>query len=308
MSILTIFTPSYNNEKLIKELYLTLKKQTCKDFEWLIIDDGSSDNTNCLVSSFQQNTDFRIRYYYQENKGKYMAHYRAIQQCTTELFCCVDADITLYENIVETLLKEWEIFISKYSIIGIGLPIIYRNYNDLSKATCSSFSDKVPAVGRLSELTSKYGYNGETLYMFSTYVLKKLTVPEIPGEKFWTETALYLPLNRHYKVHWLNVPAGESVYQQEGLSNNRLKHEVNSPRLTLLSYKKGAIYHPVFLHRIANCCLYISWMKLLGLKDEFSGHISPLVLFFAHLLEPVYCRNFRKTVRVYLKQCDLKKS
>lgn len=301
MATLTIFTPTYNNEKHIKVLYQTLQKQTCKDFEWLIVDDGSSDNTEELVSSFQQNADFTIRYFYQENKGKYMAHYYAIQQCTTALFCCIDADIALYENIVETMLKEWNDFSSKFSIIGIGMPIICRSYNDLSKVICSFFPDKVPAIGRLSELTSKYGYHGESLYMFNTYILKKLTVPEIPDEKFWTESALYFPLNRNYKVHWLNVPIGESVYQQEGLSNNRLKNEINSPRLTLISYKRGAIYHPLFLHKVANCCLYISWKKIMGLKDEFAERIPPLVLFFAHFLEPVYCRNFRKKVQACLK-------
>ena len=188
-----------------------------------------------------------------------------------------------------------------FFIIGMGMPIIYRNYNDLSKVIGGSFPQKVPAIGRFSELTSKYGYHGETLYIFSTDILKQLTVPDIPGEKFWTESALYFPLNRNYKVHWLNIPVGESVYQQEGLTKNRLKNEINSPRLTLISYKRGAIYHPLFLHKVANCCLYISWKKLLNLRDEYSERICPLVLFIAHLLEPVYCRNFRKTVQTYLK-------
>lgn len=104
---LTIFTPSYNNGELIKKLYQTLQEQTCKDFEWMIIDDGSSDATREIVSGFQKNTDFPIRYFYTENKGKYMALYNAIQKCLTPLFCCIDADVALYKNIVEILLTGW---------------------------------------------------------------------------------------------------------------------------------------------------------------------------------------------------------
>lgn len=302
MAKLTIFTPTYNNGNLLKNLYQSLLKQTCQNFEWLIVDDGSNDETKTIVSTFQKNADFKIRYFYQENKGKYKARYNAIQQCKTKLFCCIDADIILNENLVKILLEEWECFQSKTYIIGIGMPIIYRHYNDLSKTIGGSFPKKTPESGKLSELTSKYGYHGETLYMFATNILKKLTIPKTPkAEKFWKDSAFYFPLNKEYKVHWLNIPAGESVYQPGGLSDNRLNNEINSPNLTLLSYKKGAIYHPLFLHKIANCCMYITWKKLLKMKDRFGGRIPLPVYLPAYLMEPVYCSKFRKNIKSCLK-------
>lgn len=149
MAVLTIFTPTYNNGNHIKKLYQSLLNQTCKDFEWLIVDDGSSDNTRDMVLDFQKNADFKINYFYQKNSGKYKAHYYAIQKCITVLFCCIDADVILYENFIETMLREWEAYKSKLSIIGIGMPIIYSNS---SKVIGGSYPDKLPATGRLSEL------------------------------------------------------------------------------------------------------------------------------------------------------------
>lgn len=301
MAALTIFTPSYNNGEHIRNLYQRLLKQTCKDFEWFIVDDGSSDDTGDIVSGFQRNADFKIRYSYQENQGKYRACHHGVRECGTELFCCVDADFLLYENTVEILLSEWSRFQEKEPVIGIGMPLICRHYDDLSRITGGSFPARTPETGRLSELTSRYGYHGETLYMFTANALKELTIPDVPGEKFWTESAFYFPLNKD-KVHWLNLPAGESVYQAGGLSDHRLKHEINSPRLTLLFYKRGAVYHPLLLHRIAGCCLYISWKRLLKLKDESAGCIPLHIRIPAFFIEPVYCRRFRREVRKGLSE------
>lgn len=299
MTTLTIFTPSYNNGIHIKKLYQSLLKQTCKDFEWLIVDDGSSDNTRDIVHGFQEGSDFKIDYIYQENKGKYKAHYYAINQCKTMLFCCIDADIVLYENIIETMLKEWEDYKNEPSIIGIGMPIIY--FDSLSRVIGGIYPDGIPTMGRLSELTSRYKYCGETAYVFLTEILKDLTILDVLDEKFLTESALYFPLNKKYKVHWLNVPVGESVYQKEGLTNNRIKNEISSPKLTLFSFKRGGIFHPLFLHRVANCCMYISWKRLVGARDESDERIPILVYLIALFLEPVYCKKFRKTIREGLK-------
>lgn len=302
MATITIFTPTYNNADNIVKLYDSLSRQNCKGFQWLIVDDGSVDDTKEVVSGFQRGSDFEIRYYYQENQGKYMAHYFAIQKCTTELFCCIDADFALHENIVEVMLKEWNDYRKKASIIGVGFPMLCRYYNDPSKSIGGTFPDKVPEIGRLHELTSIYGYHGETVYVFCTTVIKELSVPKISGEKFWNESGFYFPLNQKYKVHWCNVPVGESIYQPDGLSSKRLRNEVESPRLTLLAYKRGAIYHPLFLHRVANCCLYLSWKKLMNVKDEFAEDIPWYIRLIAYCFEPIYCRSFRSMISEYLRE------
>lgn len=297
MEKLTIHTPAYNNARHLVKLFESLKKQTCRDFKWLIVDDGSEDDTKETAAGFLKEADFPVQYIYQENQGKYMAHYHAIQKCDTELFLCVDADYILYEEIVEILLKKWDDFQREPEVIGIGVPVLYRNYSDLTQIVGGVFPKTVPESGKLHELTSRFHYHGETAYVFRTEVIKQLNIPKRDGEKFWSESGFYFPLNKNYKVHWLNIPMGESIYQPDGLTNNRFAHELKSPSLTLLTYKRGAVYHPVFLHRVANCCLYISWKRLLGAADDFPERISWYVYLMACLLEPVYCRTFRSKVK-----------
>ena len=108
MKTLTIFTPTYNRAHTLVRTYNSLCQQTCKDFEWLIIDDGSTDNTRVVVEKWICNSDFKIRYIYQENQGMHGAHNTAYRNITTELNTCIDSDdympIDAVENIISFLL------------------------------------------------------------------------------------------------------------------------------------------------------------------------------------------------------------
>ena len=103
MVAVTIFTPTYNRASLLVKAYNSLKTQTCFDFEWLIIDDGSTDNTKSLVDSFIDEGLINIRYYYQENRGQYYAHNTAARLAKGELFTFLDSDDAYLEQTVERL-------------------------------------------------------------------------------------------------------------------------------------------------------------------------------------------------------------
>jgi len=98
---ITVFTPTYNRAYILNRLYESLKKQSSKSFLWLIIDDGSTDNTEELVNAWIRENIIEIRYYKQENGGKQRAHNKAVELCDTELFICVDSDDYLTENAIE---------------------------------------------------------------------------------------------------------------------------------------------------------------------------------------------------------------
>lgn len=90
---LCVFTPTYNRAYCLNSLFASLKAQTCFDFCWLIVDDGSTDETEKLVESFQsESTPFPIEYIKQENGGKARAHNTGVEHCANELFFCVDSD------------------------------------------------------------------------------------------------------------------------------------------------------------------------------------------------------------------------
>ncbi len=103
MKLLTVFTPTYNRGYCLRNLYESLKRQTSNNFLWLVIDDGSNDNTKELCLEFQKENRVEMVYYYQQNGGKHVAHNKAVEICQTELFLCVDSDDILSDQAVETI-------------------------------------------------------------------------------------------------------------------------------------------------------------------------------------------------------------
>lgn len=103
-SMVTVITPTYNRAYILPKLFESLKAQTSKNFEWLIVDDGSADDTKTLVESWiKSKPEFNIQYIYQENAGKMQAHNTAVQNCKTEFFMCVDSDDYIQEKAIEIL-------------------------------------------------------------------------------------------------------------------------------------------------------------------------------------------------------------
>ena len=107
MKTLTIFTPTFNRASLLPRLYDSLKAQTNQDFVWMIINDGSSDNTDEVVKSFLEENILEIEYIKQKNLGMHGAHNTAYKNCKTELNTCIDDDDLAPKNAVELILRKW---------------------------------------------------------------------------------------------------------------------------------------------------------------------------------------------------------
>ena len=105
MAIITVFTPTYNRAYTLHKCYESLKRQTNKNFIWLIIDDGSSDNTKDLVKEWIEENKISIKYIYQDNKGMHGAHNTAYENITTELNICIDSDDYMPEDSIEKIKK-----------------------------------------------------------------------------------------------------------------------------------------------------------------------------------------------------------
>ena len=106
--MLTIFTPTFNRAELLKRVYDSLLRQREKNFSWLIVDDGSTDNTKEVVEEWLREGRINIQYEYQENGGKMRAHNQGVNLCNTELFLCLDSDDFLTEDAVEIILSCYE--------------------------------------------------------------------------------------------------------------------------------------------------------------------------------------------------------
>src|SRR5260370_21551906 len=106
--VFTVFTPTYNRASTLPRVYESLKAQTFRDFEWLIVDDGSADNTREVVEKWQGEAAFPVRYIYQRNQGKPAAYNRAVQEARGELFLFIDSDDACFPQALERLKFHWD--------------------------------------------------------------------------------------------------------------------------------------------------------------------------------------------------------
>lgn len=228
--MITVFTPTYNRAKLLPDLYESLKRQTCKDFEWVIVDDGSTDDTESLVKQWIPQADFSICYTKKENGGKQRAVNLGVQKAKGEYFFIVDSDDILTDNAVETALKWFDTIKDEKGFGGIGGQKGYKN----GKAIGDSFDGVYLDATSLER--AKYRITGDKAEIFYTDVLKKFPFPEFEGEKFVPEALVYNRIAQAgYKLRWFN----EIVYLAEYLPDG---YSANVDRLLISNWQGYSLY------------------------------------------------------------------
>jgi glycosyltransferase involved in cell wall biosynthesis len=229
--MITVFTPTYNRGHLLQRLYESLCHQTFNDFEWIIVDDGSVDNTEDVVDTFISENKIDINYIRQENGGKHRAINHGVKVAKGELFFIVDSDDLLPADSLSTISKTYSCIINEMSfggmsgidgfangcIIGSGLP---QNIID-----CNSI-----------EIRNKYHVTGDMSEVFRTDVMKEFPFPEIEGEKFCPEVLVWNRIAQKYKLRYINKIIYTAEYQQEGLTSNIVKIRMKSPIASMLCY------------------------------------------------------------------------
>ena len=230
----TIFTPTYNRANFLVQLYDSIKKQNCRDFEWVIVDDGSTDNTYEVIADIISSHDdtFPIRYFKKPNGGKHTAINMGVNVAEGELFFILDSDDELPRDSVRIVCEEWEkvnnnpliagvagLDINKKdnTIIGSGLP--------LNEIDCNAM-----------DIRFRYKVKGDLKEVFRTTVLKEFPFPEIQGERFCPEQLVWFRIAQKYKLHYFNKPIYLAEYQENGLSSQITKARMNSPVASMMTY------------------------------------------------------------------------
>lgn len=224
MKRLTIFTPTYNRAYILPKLYASLCEQTCQDFEWLIVDDGSTDHTKELVDNWRQVCKVSIQYIYQDNAGKMMAHNKAVQASKTELFMCVDSDDYLCSvQVVEDIISFWDNHSGKLieDICGI---IAFKEIGKKLMAFPEGMN-----IAHLSELDDK-GFKGEAALVFRRDVLEQYLFPYFIGEKFVTDVYIYDQIDQIYSFLLYPYYVQHCDYHEDGYSHNYMKLLFNNPQ------------------------------------------------------------------------------
>ncbi|MDO4763192.1 MAG: glycosyltransferase family A protein [Flavobacteriaceae bacterium] len=226
----TIFTPTYNRAHTLPRLYESLKKQSNKDFEWLVVDDGSTDNTEELIQKYIGENPFPIQYHKQENQGKHIAINSSLELAKGEYWITIDSDDYITGDCIE---------------VCHSLAQKIDNKPDFASFTFIRFSEETPYD------KSKYGkkewtkpsdyqweFHGEMNFTFKTAIAKKHPFPVYKGEKFCRESVFLIPILSKYKVLCTDNVLSFGDYLEDGLSQNTYKRMLESPHYAMLYYRK----------------------------------------------------------------------
>lgn len=223
--MVTIVTPSFNRAKKLSALYQSLLVQTSKCFEWLIIDDGSQDNTKEIVEGFVKDGRIPISYVYKENGGKHSALNIAFRMVKLEILFIVDSDDVLTKDAVETILKDWDDVRNK-NLCGISY---LRGFDE--KRVIGDQHPQDHAVDNFINLRYNKGIDGDKAEVWKTECLRDFQFPEFLSEKFISESVAWIYLAKKWDMLMVNKIIYITEYLEGGLSDSGRKLRFQCPNL-----------------------------------------------------------------------------
>ena len=250
MPTLTIFTPAYNRAHTLPRTYESLLLQDCKDFVWLIVDDGSSDNTAELVRGWQKNDNgFDIRYIYKENGGMHTAHNTAYENIDTELNVCIDSDDCMAKGAVGKILTKWN------EVKDLGYAGLIGLDADLEgKLIGTGFPDGMTETTLMGYYAA--GGSGDKKLVYRTDVINRYPpYPVFEGERYVALAYKYRLIDQDYKLAVIDQVLCNVEYQADGHSTGMWKEYVRSPK-GFAFWRKVCMQHPESKKRLIVDCIH----------------------------------------------------
>lgn len=292
----TVFTPTYNRAYTLSRVYQSLLNQTYRDFEWLIVDDGSTDNTQKLIKKWQQEEKLTIRYVWQQNTGKPGAWNRGVQEARGELFLTFDSDDACLPEALERFKYHWDSIPQDKKEQFSGVTVLCKNQDgqvvgglfpqDILDTTCY-------------EVETKYKLNQEKWGFHTTAIMQQFPFPQIQSEKFISESIVWNRISRHYLTRFVNEQL--RIYYQnhsDSISKNSVlirAQNANSARLYYQEYSdlpislfwkiRGLLNYIRFSHHAK-----ISWLDII--TDSLHKILTVLLLPVGWLIYRLDLRKF----------------
>ncbi len=289
MSFITVFTPTYNRKDLIDRLYQSLLQQTQKNFEWLVVDDGSSDDTeNFFVKLSSMEQPFPIRYIKQNNGGKHRAINNGVNNALGKLFFIVDSDDYLTENAIEKINQWITTLDNSHKWAGIS------GLRGFSKDSVVGQHSDFSYIDAKNNERRKYNLLGDKAEVYFTDVLKQHPFPEIPGENFISEEIVWNAIARDgYYLRWFNEIIYICDYLEGGLTKDNDKDKSN-PQGRLLwakgqletfpnSWRDRFLAIGIYRHAVAEMKSMNQTAKELGVSKTSVILASTLLSLYNHL-------------------------
>jgi len=231
--LVTIATPTFNRAHLLPRLYKSLCNQSCKEFEWLVVDDGSTDNTERVVAGFIEENKLKIRYIRKENGGKHTAVNLATKEAKGELFFIADSDDWLPNNAIADVTEVYNKIKVDKEIAGICGLDMYADGTIVGNGLPQDEFNASP-----QDIRCRWNVRGDMKEVFRTSVLREFPFPEIPGEKFCSEALVWNRIGKCYKLRYINKPIYTVEYQSDGITSAITRARMLSPVATMMTYSE----------------------------------------------------------------------
>lgn len=231
-AFITIFTPTYNRFALLQRLYESINCISYENFEWLVVDDGSTDETESFFRTILNNTHFPITYIKQNNGGKHTAINRGAQEAKGELFFIVDSDDLLPSDSLEEINHYYSKIKNNSKIAGVvGRKKIINSEKsfDLKEKEfiCSPF-----------DFRYKFHYSGDMAEVIKTDILRQYPFPVFENENFVTESLVWFRIAEKYDFLYFDTSIYYCEYQEDGLTDNYWRLLKKNPKGSLLYYQE----------------------------------------------------------------------
>ena len=242
--IITVFTPTYNRSNLLNRVYESLLSQTNFSFEWILVDDGSTDDTESVINNFIDQKKISITYLKQENKGKHFAINKGVQLAKGEYLVILDSDDALTSNAIESILESVKIINEKSNIGGIVGRKIYFDQQLIGKLIGKNI------ISNSLDIRYKQNIIGDLAEIYKTEVLREFPFPEIKNEKFCPEDLVWNRIAQKDSLLFTDKLVYQVEYLPDGLSGKIVKIRMTSPIASMICYSELESYSIPLIHKM----------------------------------------------------------
>jgi glycosyltransferase involved in cell wall biosynthesis len=232
--LVTVLTPTYNRAPLLPRLFESLEAQTYSGFEWLVLDDGSTDDTAAVVAGFAARAMFPIRYVHRENGGKHAALNTGVAAAHGEYCAVIDSDDWYDPSALEVLCAEWR---------SIAEPDAFAEVQGLCATSSGEIiGSRFPGGERMDsdafEIFYRYGVRGDKIGMIRTEVMREFPFPEEFGRNYVTESLIWYRIARTYRTRYLNTVLARKEYLPGGITRSARREALARAPLHRVFFKE----------------------------------------------------------------------
>ena len=303
---ITICTPIYNRAYKILDLYESLKLQSIQNFEWLIIDDGSTDNIESKIDKIKSENVINYKYIKKDNGGKHTAINIGLEFAEGELFFIVDSDDILTKDSIEKIIYNWRQIKKEDRMKFIGVSG-NRGYN-LNQVIGDGLPSPFIECTAI-DLRYHYNINGDKAEAFETEKLKKYKFPEHEGEKFLTEAIIWNRISKDgYLLRWFNDIIYITEYLDDGLTkkyDSLMANNINGTIMyytELLEFRNKLSAKKEFIAKVE--LIKYLFINKLNLKDisKILLDVNYSIIMRGYILAQIY--NMKKYIKRVIKKND----